>query len=210
MHLDAPCICNLGVIGYRDGLRVQQEYAEQRRAGEIGDTLLLCEHPPVYTLGTNADAAFVLRSDAVEVVQTDRGGEVTYHGPGQVVGYAICDLDRRGRDLHRHCRDLEEVMIRMLADFGIEAGRVEGLTGVWLGDSKVGALGVRVRRWISTHGFALNVNCDLAYFDDIVPCGIRDKDVTTMERALGRPVDLDAVRAGCARHFEEIFLGTDG
>ena len=210
MHLDAPCICNLGRVAYQEGVRLQQEFADRRRSGEIGDTLLLCEHPPVYTLGTNADAALVLRSDTAEVIQTDRGGEVTYHGPGQVVGYAICDLNGRGRDVHRHCRDLEEVMIRALADFGLGAGRIEGLTGVWLGDEKVGALGVRVRRWISTHGFALNVDCDLTYFDGIIPCGIRDKGVTTMERALGRPVDIDAVRQSCARHFEEIFLGTDG
>lgn len=207
MHLDAPCTCNLGRVGYSEGLAVQQEFAERRRSGEIGDTLILCEHPPVYTLGTNADESFLLNAGDVEVVRTDRGGEVTWHGPGQVVGYAICDLTDRERDLHRFCRDLEEVMIRTLADHGLEGARIPGLTGVWLGDEKVGALGVRIRRWISSHGFALNVDCDLARFDGIVPCGIRDKGVTSMARALGAPVDLDRVRERCAHHFGEIFVG---
>ena len=167
MHLDAQSTCSamvrdLGVIDYAEGLAAQAEHVRLRAEGAIGDTLLLCEHPPVYTLGTNADVANVLRPGAIEVVRTDRGGEVTYHGPGQQVGYAICDLDARGRDLHRHCRDLEEVMIRALGEHGILGERIEGRTGVWVGGRKIGALGVRVRRWISTHGFALNVDCDLA------------------------------------------------
>jgi lipoate-protein ligase B len=207
MHLDARSTCDLGRIGYGEGLRVQREHARLRERGAIPDTLLLCEHPPVYTLGTNADPDHVLAARDVEVVRTDRGGEVTFHGPGQVVGYAICDLNARGRDVHRFCRDLEEVMIRVLADFGLEGEREEGLTGVWLGPAKVGALGVRVRRWITSHGFALNVSCDLRYYEGIVPCGILGRGVTTMERALGRPVDPAAVRDACARHFEEVFGG---
>jgi len=206
MHLDARSISDLGRIGYHDGLRIQREHAEARAAGAIGDTLLLCEHPSVYTLGTNASDADVLDPRGIETVRTDRGGEATWHGPGQVVGYVVADLEARGRDLHRFCRDLEEIMLRALADFGLAGERIAGLTGVWLGDEKVGALGVRVRRWISTHGFALNVSCDLAAFAGIVPCGIRDKGVTSMERALGRPVDIQAVRDACARHFEDIFL----
>jgi lipoate-protein ligase B len=202
---DTPAVVRLGTIGYREGVGVQEEYAAARREGRIADTLLLCEHPPVYTLGTNADRADVLRADGVDVVQTDRGGEVTFHGPGQVVGYVIADLERRGRDLHRFCRDLEEIMIRALGAFGLDGARVPGLTGVWLGDEKVGALGVRVRRWISTHGFALNVNCDLSWYAGIVPCGIRDRGVTTMERALGRAVDLAEVREACARSFRDVF-----
>ncbi|MHC4818353.1 MAG: lipoyl(octanoyl) transferase LipB, partial [Planctomycetota bacterium] len=191
MHLAAHSICNLGRVLYDEGVRIQREYAERRRRGEIGDTLLLCEHPPVITLGTNADPADV-REPRAPVVRSDRGGETTWHGPGQVVGYVICDLSARGRDLHRFCRDLEEIMLGALSDFGLKGRRIEGLTGVWLGEEKVGALGVRVRRWVTTHGFALNVNCDLAYFDGIVPCGIRNRGVTSMERALGHPVDLDA------------------
>lgn len=206
MHLDARSTSDLGVVGYEEGLAVQREHWELRRKGAIGDTLLLCEHPPLYTLGTNADERHVLRA-GVPVHRTDRGGEVTFHGPGQVVGYAICDLEARGRDLHGFCRDLEEVMIRALADFGLPGERVPGLTGVWLGREKVGALGVRVRRWISTHGFALNVACDLSFYDGIVPCGITDRGVTSMEAALGRPVGLEAVKRACARHFEEVFLG---
>jgi len=204
---DAPAVVRLGTIGYREGVEVQEQYAAERREGRIPDTLLLCGHPPVYTLGTNADPADVLRAEDVDVVRTDRGGEVTYHGPGQVVGYVIADLERRGRDLHRFCRDLEEVMIRALAEFGLDGARVPGLTGVWLGDEKVGALGVRVRRWISTHGFALNVNCDLERYSGIVPCGIRDRGVTTMERAIGGPVDLDKVAEACARSFRDLFGG---
>ena len=177
----------------------------RRASGEIGDTLLLCGHPPVYTLGTTADGGDVLNGARAPVVRTDRGGEATWHGPGQVIGYAICDLDARGRDLHAFCRDLEEVMLRALADFGLRGGRIEGLTGAWLNEEKVGALGVRVRRWISTHGFALNVDCDLSYFKDVVPCGIRDRGVTTMTRALGRPVDFDAVQESCGKHFQEVF-----
>lgn len=202
MHLDERSICNLGLISYSEGLRRQREYALLREADEIGDTLLLCEHAPVYTLGTNADRSNVLRANGIEVVQTDRGGEVTYHGPGQQVGYAVCDLNARGRDLHRHCRDLEEVMIRVLARFGVKGERVDGLTGVWIDNRKIGALGVRVRRWISTHGFALNVDCNLAPFQGIIPCGIRGASVTSIERELGRSVD---VKEACACAFEEVF-----
>ena len=205
MPLAARSTCNLGRLGYEEAWAKQRELAARRRAGEIGDTLLLCEHPPVYTLGTNADPGDVLDARRAEVVQSDRGGEVTWHGPGQVVGYVIADLNARGRDLHRFCRDLEEIMIRALADFGLAGERVDGLTGVWVGGAKIGALGVRVRKWISTHGFALNVSCDLGYYDGIVPCGIRDRGVTSMERALGRSVGLDSVEQRCAAHFEEIF-----
>ena len=201
MHLDARSTCDLGRVSYEEGLEIQLDYARRREAGEIGDTLLLCEHPPVYTLGTNADASFVLDKGA-PVIQTDRGGEVTWHGPGQIVGYAICNLDARNRDLHKHCRDLEEILIRTLKDCGIEAGRVEGLTGVWTNGKKIGALGVRVRRWISTHGFSLNVNCDLAWYDGIVPCGIEGCEVTTIERETGAIPD---VRPYLAKHFLEVF-----
>ncbi|MEM8885942.1 MAG: lipoyl(octanoyl) transferase LipB [Planctomycetota bacterium] len=205
MHLDARSTCDLGVLGYEEGLAAQQEFVTRRAAGEIGDTLLLCEHPAVYTLGTNSDEANVLAAGPIPVVRTDRGGEVTYHGPGQQVGYAICDLNARGRDLHRHMRDLEELMIRVLAPLGLRGERIEGRTGVWVDGRKIGAIGVRVRRWISSHGFALNVDCDLAHFDGIIPCGIRDASVTSIERELGCAVD---VKAACAAAFEEIFLGS--
>jgi len=205
MRLAARSICDLGLVGYDEGLRIQLEHAELRRRGEIPDTLLLCEHPPVYTLGTNADPKDVRDAQGAEVVRTDRGGEATWHGPGQVVGYVICDLEPRGRDLHAFCRDLEEIMIRALADFGLAGRRIEGLTGVWLGEEKAGALGVRVRRWITTHGFALNVGCDLKWFDTVVPCGLTTRRVTSMERALGRPVDQEQVKESCAARFQEVF-----
>ena len=208
MHLDARSISNdLGRVSYERGLEIQGEYAALREQGEIGDTLLLCEHPAVYTLGTNADTANVLETGDVPVIQTDRGGEVTYHGPGQVVGYVICDVDARGRDLHRHCRDIEEIMLRVLESYGLHGARVAGRTGVWIRDEKIGAIGVRVRHWISTHGFALNVNCDLDAFDGIVPCGIADAGVTSLARVLGRAIDQQQVKAKCSAAFEEVFLG---
>ena len=205
MHLDARSTSDLGLLDYEEAWRIQREHAELRQRGEIGDTLLLCEHPPVYTLGTNATERDILDPTRAPVVQSDRGGEATFHGPGQVVGYLIADLEKRNRDLHAFCRDLEEIMLRALADAGLQGRRIEGLSGVWLGDEKVGALGVRARRWISTHGFALNVSCDLGYFDSIVPCGITDRGVTSIERALSRAVELDPVKESCARAFEDLF-----
>ena len=204
-HPAAGTVRDLGLVSYADGLRIQREHFEQRYRGEIPDTLLLCEHPPVYTLGTNADARDVFDAQGAEVVRTDRGGEATWHGPGQVVGYVICDLEARGRDVHEFCCDLEEIMLRALKDFGLAGRRIDGLTGVWLGEEKVGALGVRVRRWITTHGFALNVSCDLRWFDTVVPCGLVGRRVTNMERALGRPLDQEPVKESCAAHFQEVF-----
>ena len=205
MHLDARSTCDRGLLDSEEAWRIQRGHAERLRRGETGDTLLLCEHPPVYTLGTNATDADVLDTSRAPVIRSDRGGEATFHGPGQVVGYVIADLEKRGRDLHAFCRDLEEIMLRALRDNGIEGRRVEGLTGVWIGDEKVGALGVRVRRWISTHGFALNVSCDLSYFDGIVPCGITDRGVTSIERAAEHAVDIEQVKESCARAFEDLF-----
>jgi len=206
MLLDGRSTCSLGLLPFEEALAVQRATHARRLRGEIPDTLLLCEHPPVYTLGTNAPEGEVLAARA-PVVRTDRGGRVTYHGPGQVVGYVIADLRARGWDVHRFCRDLEEIMLRALADHGLAARRVAGLTGVWLGDEKVGALGVRVRRWVTMHGFALNVDCDLRYYEGIVPCGIADRGVTSMARALGRPVDKEGVRGRCAARFREVFGG---
>ena len=201
MHLAARSTCNLGLVSYEEGLRVQREYEASRLAGAIGDTLLLCEHPPVYTLGTNADPAFVRDTGGVPVVQVDRGGEVTWHGPGQIVGYAICDLDARGRDLHAFLRELEQLLIDTVSRFGLTGERIDGLTGVWVGGSKIGAIGVRVRRWIASHGFALNVSCDLDPYEGIVPCGIEGCRVTSMELALGRSVDMGQVRKTLAELF---------
>ena len=182
-----------------------------RQAGRIPDTLLLLEHDPVLTLGRNARKEnvllpeHVLRSRGLALFETGRGGDVTYHGPGQVVGYPILELPPGRRDVHRYVRDLEEVMIRACADQGVIATRVEGLTGAWVGDEKIGAIGVRLARWVTSHGFALNVSLDLTPFDLIVPCGIRGRGVTSLARLLGRPVATEEVLSGLAAHFAAVF-----
>ncbi len=183
----------------------------ERQAGRIGDLLLLLEHDPVFTLGRNARSenvlfpAELLRQRGFEVFETGRGGDVTYHGPGQIVGYPILDLAPDRRDVHRYVRDLEEVMIRACADYGIEASRVAGLTGTWVGRDKIGAIGVRISRWVTSHGFAFNVTTDLAAFDLIVPCGIRGRGVTSLERLLGRALPLPEVSERLATHFAAVF-----
>jgi lipoyl(octanoyl) transferase len=201
----------LGLVSYQDALALQRLLVDDRRAGRIGDTLLLLEHPHVITLGVRGGrshvlaTAEVLAARGVEIHETGRGGDVTYHGPGQIVGYPILDLNPDRRDVHQYVRDLEEVLIRTAADFGIAAGRVSGLTGVWVGDEKLAAIGVRIARWITSHGFALNVSTDLDYFGLIVPCGIADRGVTSMSRLLGRPVELDKVQRRIASHFSNVF-----
>ncbi len=200
----------LGRIPYAEGLELQAELVAARQAGAIPDTLLLLEHDPVFTLGRNARRENVLLSEAIlkergfEVFETGRGGDVTYHGPGQVVGYPILDLQDR-KDVHRYVRDLEQVMIRACADYGVAAGRVPGLTGTWVGTDKIGAIGVRIARWVTSHGFALNVATDLAPFALIVPCGISDRGVTSIERRLGRAVSLDEVMDRLTAHFADVF-----
>lgn len=207
----------LGRISYEDGLTLQADLVEQRRAGAIPDTLLLLEHPPVITLGvrTRRGPSHIVASveqlagEGVTVHDTGRGGDVTYHGPGQLVGYPVLDLAPDRKDVHRYVRDIEGVLIRAAASFGIEAGRVEGLTGVWVGpagrEEKLAAIGIRISRWITSHGFALNVSTDLSRFNLIVPCGIVDRGVTSLEKLLGRPVTMneaeDAVTAAFAVAF---------
>jgi len=203
----------LGVVPYAEALALQRSLVEDRRAGRIADTLLLVEHPHVLTLGVRGDGgrshilatADALASRGVDVFEAGRGVDVTYHGPGQLVGYPIIDLNPGRRDVHRYVRDLEEVLIRTAADYGIAAGRVDGLTGVWVGEEKLAAIGVRIARWITSHGFALNVTTNLDYFSLIVPCGIPDRGVTSISRLLGRPVELDAVAARVAAHFDKVF-----
>lgn len=203
----------LGRIGYDEALALQQELVEARRAERVGDTLLLLEHPHVITLGVAARRARshilappdVLAARGVLVRETGRGGDVTYHGPGQLVGYPILDLRPDRCDVHRYVRDLEEVLIRATARFGVRAGRVAGLTGVWVGEEKLAAIGVRISRWITSHGFAFNVDPDLDYFRLIVPCGIRDRGVTSLAKLLGRPVPMDAVREAVTAAFAEVF-----
>jgi lipoate-protein ligase B len=188
----------LGLVPYAEAWALQDELHAQRIAGEIGDTLLLLEHPHVYTIGRRGTHDDVLRPD-VDVVETDRGGQVTYHGPGQLVGYPIIDLGPAA-DLVGYVRRLEDVMIASLRRFGIEAVRDEGNTGVWVGNAKIGAIGVRVTRNVTKHGFALNVSTDLSYFTGIIPCGITDKGVTSM-RVLGSPASVDEVADVVADEF---------
>ncbi len=201
----------LGRIRYAEGLDLQAKLVADRQAGALPDTLLLLEHDPVFTLGRNARKENVLLPDQAlrergfDVFESGRGGDVTYHGPGQVVGYPIVDLSPDRRDVHRYVRDLEEVMIRCCADYGIEAARVEGLSGTWVGDDKVGAIGVRIARWVTSHGFALNVSTDLSAFDLIVPCGIRGHGVTSLERLFGRPIPLPEVMDHLVAHFAAVF-----
>jgi lipoyl(octanoyl) transferase len=194
-------IRRLGVVPYAEGLELQRRLVERRKAGEIPDQLLLLEHPPVITLGvkTRHDRSHVLASEetledeGVLIFESGRGGDVTYHGPGQLVGYPILDLSPDRCDVHRYVRDLEEVLIRTAAAFGITAARATGLTGAWVGDDKLAAIGVRIARWITSHGFALNVSTNLSHFGLIVPCGITGRGVTSIEKLLGRPVPMPAV-----------------
>lgn len=209
----------LGRVPYAEALALQAELVRRRRAGDIADRLLLLEHPHVITLGTSAHAENVLLDDAerrllgIDMFETGRGGDVTYHGPGQLVGYPIIDLKPDRCDLHRYVRDLEEVLIRSLSDFGIVAGREPKLTGVWVGGEKIAAIGVRVSSgWITSHGFALNVETDLDFFGSIVPCGIRDHGVTSIRRLAGAEVTMEEVRGRVAARFGEVFgrhLGGD-
>ena len=201
----------LGRVRYADGLDLQARLVAERQSGLIPDTLLLLEHEPVFTLGRNARHQNVLfpeealRARGFEVFEAGRGGDVTYHGPGQVVGYPILDLAPDRRDVHRYVRDLEEVMIRTCHDYGVEAVRIPGLTGTWVGNEKIGAIGVRIARWVTSHGFAFNVGTDLEPFRLIVPCGIADRGVTSLERLLGRAVALEGVMDRLALHFAAVF-----
>jgi lipoyl(octanoyl) transferase len=203
----------LGVVAYGEALELQKEFVEQRRAGEISDQLLLLQHPPVITLGvrtrnarTNVLASpEALASAGVELFETGRGGDVTYHGPGQLVGYPIISLKPDRCDVHRYVRDIEEVMVRTAAAFGVNAHPVAGLTGIWVGDEKLGAIGVRIARWITSHGFALNVATDLTGFGLIVPCGIADKGVTSLEKLLGWSLSLSDVEDAAAAAFADVF-----
>lgn len=205
-------IRRLGVVPYGEALALQRALVDERKAGRIPDTLLLLEHPHVLTVGVKKDghrhilaAPDRLSALGVEVFDTGRGGDVTYHGPGQLVGYPILNLDPDRRDVHQYVRDLEDVMIRVSADYGLEAGRIKGLSGTWIGAEKIGAIGVRISRWITSHGFAFNVTTDLDFFRLIVPCGIADRGVTSLEARLGRRVSMDEVALRVAARFQDVF-----
>lgn len=200
------------LVLYEEALAWQRELVAQRSIGVIGDTLLLLQHPPTITLGRKSHAehvlvpADVLAQRGVALVESDRGGDATYHAPGQLVGYPILKLSRHGGDVVRYIRNLEEVLIATLATYGISAGRVEGLTGVWVGDEKIAAIGVRLSSsGVTSHGFALNIAPDMAGFAQIIPCGIRDRGVTSLEHVLGWAPPRDEVAARVVRSFEQVF-----
>ncbi len=201
----------LGRIGYADGLERQRRLVKARQAGGIGDRLLLLEHDPVFTLGRRGDLGHIRIDESerkrrgIDLYHTDRGGDVTWHGPGQLVGYPVISLAPDRKDIVRYVRDLEEVLIRTAGDFGVRAARVKGLTGVWVGDEKLAAIGVRIARWVTSHGFALNVCNSLDPFDLIVPCGIADKGVTTLSRAAGREIAVGEAADRAASRFAEVF-----
>jgi len=202
----------LGLVSYGEALALQRALVEERRVDRVGDLLLLVEHPAVLTLGVKGDGGRshiiatpeALAARGIEVFESGRGGDVTYHGPGQIVGYPIVDLNPDRRDVHRYVRDLEEVLIRTAGDLGIATARVPGLTGVWAGQDKLAAIGVRISRWITSHGFALNVTTDLSHFDLIVPCGIADRGVTSLAR-LGSSASRREVEDRIVAHFCEVF-----
>lgn len=204
----SPFVRDIGRMSYAEAWELQKKLVAERKSGQIGDTLLLVEHPHVITLGRSARREHILNIPSdVEVQETNRGGDVTYHGPGQLVGYPIIDLAAMGRrDVVWYVRGIEEALIAALADFGIAAGRIPCLTGVWVDGEKIAALGVHLSRWVTCHGFALNVNTDLAYFACVIPCGIRDHGVTSMEKVLGPPVEMEAVKRSVIRSFERIFF----
>jgi lipoyl(octanoyl) transferase len=216
-------LVDLGLISYGPAFELQRRLVSARKIDAMPDVLLLCEHPHVITLGRNGHqenllaSAHLLRQMNVEFHPSDRGGDITYHGPGQVVGYPILNLAAIRRDVGWYMRKLEETLIRATAEFGIEAGRLAGMTGVWVegsGDSadgrvagaeKLAAIGVHLSRWVTSHGFAYNVSTDLRYFDLIVPCGLRGKRATSLERLLGRAVRRDEATSRIVKHFARIF-----
>jgi lipoyl(octanoyl) transferase len=203
-------VWNLGLVPYGEAWELQRKVAAAVAQGALPDTVLLLEHPPVVTLGrrTEPGELHIPQGAKVELVETDRGGKSTYHGPGQLVCYPIFDLTRHGQDVKRYCRDLEEALIRTLAAFGVEATRLKGLTGIWLErpPRKIASIGVHISKWVTTHGYALNVDLDPAPFTEwITACGLEDTAFTTVGRELGRPVSVDELRPHAAAALEEAF-----
>lgn len=203
--------CNLGKISYQEAWDLQKSIFELRTKNEINDVLFLLEHPHTYTLGKVADKNNLvytkreLEEKEITVFDIDRGGDITYHGPGQIVGYPIIDLKNWKQDTHLYLRNLEEVLIRVCADYGLQTGRKEKYTGVWVEERKICAIGIKVSRWITMHGFAFNVNTNLNLFNGIIPCGINDKEVTSLKKELNREVDLGEVKDNIIKHFKDIF-----
>ena len=199
---------DLGIRSYQEVWDLQKDFQKKRIEKRLDDTLILVEHEPVYTLGKNANKNHLLQSRdrSVNVFDIERGGDITFHGPGQLVGYPIIDLSYYRRSVSWYMRRLEQLAIDVLKDFGISASRIKGLTGVWVGEEKIAAQGVRISRWVTMHGFSLNVNPDLSFFDGIIPCGIFDHGITSMEELLGSAQDMDDVKAMVVEKFNNLFI----
>ena len=203
--------CDLGFIDYREAWDLQYEIHAKRVSGEIEDFLFLLEHPNTYTLGKTAHKENLtgsekyLKENNISVYDIDRGGDITYHGPGQIVGYPIIDLNNWYKDTHKYLRALEEVIIKTCSEYGLDCGRNEKYTGVWIGDRKISAIGIKVSRWVTMHGFAFNANTDLNLFSGIIPCGIQDKTVTSLKQELGYEIDVLEVKAKLLNNFIKVF-----
>jgi lipoate-protein ligase B len=204
-------VLNLGLVDYKKAYKLQKHLASARKARKIDDLLLLLEHPPVITLGRGAKRENILASpetlsqEKIEVVEVDRGGDVTYHGPGQLVGYPIINLGNYDKDVHQNLRNLEEVLIRLLKEYNLEPFRKEGYTGVWIGDKKVASLGIKVSKWISYHGFSLNINPSLRHFSLIRPCGLPPEKITSLKRLVKQEIDISQVSRKLIKHFGDVF-----
>ena len=199
---------DLGIRSYQEVWDLQKDFQKKRIEKRLDDTLILVEHEPVYTLGKNANKNHLLQSrdKSVNVFDIERGGDITFHGPGQLVGYPIIDLSYYRRSVSWYMRRLEQLAIDVLKDFGISASRIKGLTGVWVGEEKIAAQGVRISRWVTMHGFSLNVNPDLSFYDGIIPCGIFDHGITSMEELLGSAQDMEDVKAMVVEKFNNLFI----
>ena len=203
--------CSLNFIGYKEAWDLQHELLQQRKDKKINDVFLMLEHPHTYTLGKTADknnlvgSKEYLEKNKISIFEIDRGGDITYHGPGQLVGYPIISLNEWQNDTHKYLRALEEVLILTCKDYGLETGRKEKYTGVWIENRKIAAIGIKISNWISMHGFAFNVNTDLSLFNGIIPCGISDKEVTSLAKELGREISLPEVKEKLLKIFKEIF-----
>jgi lipoyl(octanoyl) transferase len=203
--------CDLNIIDYQEAWELQKDILEMRVDEKINDVLFLLEHPHTYTLGKVADKRNLIGSqdylvqNKISVFDIDRGGDITYHGPGQIVGYPIIDLKKWKQDTHKYLRSLEEVIIETCADYGLNGIRDPKYTGVWIGDKKIAAIGIKVSRWVTMHGFAFNVSTDLDFFSGIIPCGIKDKGVTSLKNELSRPIDISEVKEKLVNNFKIIF-----
>ena len=202
-------ILDLGLSDYNETWKLQKKLQSKRILGEIEDHLLLVEHPPVFTLGKNASKKHIINnSEDVSIIQTDRGGNITFHGPGQLVCYPILDLNHYKRSITWYMRELEQLIIDVLSEYDIKASRKKGLTGTWVKDKKIAALGVRISKWVTMHGLSLNINPDLAFYKNIIPCGIKEYGVTSMAKIMGNEVpSMDEVKTKITKHFTKNFVG---